>query len=761
MIESSPDAFVAVDLQGTVAAFNHGAEALFRLPASAVLGHEINQSNLPETLCRHFARLLHSARAGEPVAEERHEITSPRHGHQNWVAEATFFSAGSGQDVIITACLHDITARRQTEEKTRRSNRILRTMAAGNHVLVRAKTEDELFQGMCRVIVETGGYRMAWAGQVEHDAEKSLRPLAHAGHEADYLALARISWGDTPHGHGPSGMSVRTGKPQFNNDITINPVMGPWAELALERGYLSSISLPLMDNAGVFGALTIYGSEPNAFGPEEVALLEELAGDVSYGAAALRTRRDHDEMEQTLRLTEERRQAQEALRQSEERYRLLVEHAVDGIFLSDAAGRYVDVNSAGHQMLGYTRDEILSRTIADIIAPEEVSRLVPAVAQLAEGEVARSEWRFRRKDGSEIIGEVVARQLPDGRLLGILRDITERRQAEQALRATQQRMQLATEATEVGIWEWNVKTGAILWDDQMFRLYGIPPTFDKFVNYETWATSVLPEDLRREEALMAKTIRDGGINHREFRLRRRDNGEIRVIRAAEATRADAQGNTAWVVGTNLDITDRKKAEDHIHFLLSEVNHRSLNLLTVVQSIAMLSAQHADPVTFASDLSERLASLAACQDLLVGGQWQGVDIADLVRAQLSPFRNLFGNRIVLAGPAARLNSSAAQAIGMSLHELATNAAKYGALSNNEGLVRIAWDIAAASEPPIFSLTWHEEDGPKVAPPTRKGFGQKVIVSMIKSAVNGTIELEYRETGVFWKLQAPVQTTVETD
>jgi PAS domain S-box-containing protein len=273
----------------------------------------------------------------------------------------------------------------------------------------------------------------------------------------------------------------------------------------------------------------------------------------------------------------ERKRSDEALQESEERFRLLVEQAVDGIFLSDATGRYVDVNSAGHKMLGYTRDEILSRTIVDVIAPEEVSRLAPAIAGFAGGRVTRTEWRFRRKDGSELIGEVVGRQLPDGRLLGILRDISGRRQAEEDLRASQQRTRLATETTEVGIWEWDVKTGAILWDDQMFRIYGIPPAPDGMVNYGIWAQAVLPEDLAREEALLQKTVREGGTNRREFRLRRRDNGEIRVIQAVETTRADAQGDTRWVVGTNLDITERKQAE-------AALQHQNALLSTVFESL---------------------------------------------------------------------------------------------------------------------------------------------------------------------------------
>ena len=136
----------------------------------------------------------------------------------------------------------------------------------------------------------------------------------------------------------------------------------------------------------------------------------------------------------------ELRRAQAELREGEERFRLLFEQAVDGIFVSDAQGNFLDANSAGCRMLGYNRKEILSRNIADVVAEEEVPRIAPEVAQFADGSVVRSEWRMRRKDGSFFIGEVVGRQLPDGRLQGILRDITERKRAEEALRENQKRL---------------------------------------------------------------------------------------------------------------------------------------------------------------------------------------------------------------------------------------------------------------------------------------------------------------------------------
>jgi PAS domain S-box-containing protein len=144
--------------------------------------------------------------------------------------------------------------------------------------------------------------------------------------------------------------------------------------------------------------------------------------------------------------------------------------------------------------------------------------------------------------------------------LAVNLDITERKRAEEALHENQQRVQLATEATGVGIWEWNVKTNTIWWDRQMFGIYGIPPTSDGMVSFEVWALSVLPADLAVQVELLRKHALEGGINRREFRIRRQDNQDIRVIEAIETVRSDIGGQVEWVVGTNLDVTESKRSE---------------------------------------------------------------------------------------------------------------------------------------------------------------------------------------------------------
>ena len=183
----------------------------------------------------------------------------------------------------------DISERKEAERTLERLNRSLRTLSNANQTLVRATNEQELLQNMCAVLIETGRFRMAWIGLAEQDEGKTVRVAAIAGFDEGYVDRAHISWADSPRGRGPTGTAIRTGKPQINRDFIADPRMGPWREEALKRGYASSIALPLRGAAGIFGALTIYAGEEDAFGGEEVEVFKELAADLGYGIAALRS----------------------------------------------------------------------------------------------------------------------------------------------------------------------------------------------------------------------------------------------------------------------------------------------------------------------------------------------------------------------------------------------------------------------------------------------------------------------------------------
>jgi PAS domain S-box-containing protein len=184
---------------------------------------------------------------------------------------------------------------KQAEAALAHANRALAALSAVNRNLVHATDEDELLQAICDAIVQQRGYRLAWVGYVQHDDNKSIRIMARAGHDEGYLDAMQLTWMETERGMGPSGCAVRSSATQLSQDIANDPRYRPWREEALKRGFAASISLPLLkaDNT-VFGILHVYTAEANAFIPAEVALLEEMAGDLAFGVHALHTRHERD-----------------------------------------------------------------------------------------------------------------------------------------------------------------------------------------------------------------------------------------------------------------------------------------------------------------------------------------------------------------------------------------------------------------------------------------------------------------------------------
>jgi len=203
-----------------------------------------------------------------------------------------------------------------------------------------------------------------------------------------------------------------------------------------------------------------------------------------------------------------------------------------------------------------------------------------------------------------------------------------------------------------------------------------------------------------------------------------------------------------------DVTERKAHDEQVHLLTREVNHRAKNMLSLVQAIARQTAAR-EPEDFIGRFIERIRALAANQDLLVRNEWQGVDVEDLVRAELAHFADLVGSRIALDGPKLRLKAAAAQAIGLTLHELATNAGKYGALSVNAGRVDVGWRFDSE----MFKISWTERKGPPVSQPERRGFGSAVIESMAKWSLDGEAHLDYAPSGLIWRLTCPAANALE--
>jgi PAS domain S-box-containing protein len=240
----------------------------------------------------------------------------------------------------------------------------------------------------------------------------------------------------------------------------------------------------------------------------------------------------------------------------------------------------------------------------------------------------------------------------------------------------------------------------------------------------------------------------------ERTIRTKDGRERlwRFFRAALRTQSD--GRRAFVFMA-YDVNDPSKTyENQILFLMRESNHRAKNMLSLVQAIARQTAA-GQPDDFIERFNERIRALAASQDLLVRNAWHGVDVDELVRAQLAHSAHLVGSRIAVDGPKLCLNAAGAQAVGPALYELATNAGKYGALSVATGRVDVRWRL----EGDIFIMSWTERSGPPVSPPERHGFGSTVVGSMVERSVGRKVELNYAPSGLVWRLTCPAANALD--
>ena len=292
-------------------------------------------------------------------------------------------------------------------------------------------------------------------------------------------------------------------------------------------------------------------------------------------------------------------------------------------------------------------------------------------------------------------------------VLGVATDITARKHFEEQLLASEERFR--------GIFE-NAPTGISI-SDIGGNFVQCNPAYEKILGYSldelrnaSFTMLVHPDDRAANLAQMERLVRQEIPYFEIFNRSIHKSGRIVWVHKFVLMLKDREGRPVNIVALLTDMTERKRQEEQIRLLMREVNHRSKNLLAVVQSVARQTAIHGDPQSFAQRFSERLQGLAASHDLLVHNAWQGVGLEELVRSQLAHFKDLVGGRISLSGPPLRINASGAQSLGMALHELSVNAGKYGALSNRTGQVSITWQVEDGPGGKRFTLEWRESGGP---------------------------------------------------
>ncbi len=417
-----------------------------------------------------------------------------------WVQGRGEYDA-QGKPVRILGIVRDITEQQRVEQALRtdaqRMNRALRMISDCNQVLVHAAREEDLLREICNVVVDYGGYRMAWVGYAEDDAQKSVRPVAWAGFNEGYVEALNISWADTERGRGPTGQAIRTGQPATSRWMRDDPAFRPWRAEALRRGYLSSIVLPLMHDDTAFGAISIYSTNADAFDEAEEKLLVEMSEDLAYGILALRERAAREQAEELL----------------------------------------------------WQANEFLEQRVTERTA--ELGRARESLA-------------------------------------------------------------LAQAASQSGSFDYNVITGQNEWSPSLLDLYGIAPgTFAG--TFDAWLECLHPDDRAAGQAAVEAALASGNFDM-EFRILRRDTGELRWMHGRGQVFNDDAGRPERFIGINTDITAHKRTGEALQ--ASENRYRTLfaSMLEGVAYCRMLFDDEGHPVDWiyldVNDAFERITGLKA-------------------------------------------------------------------------------------------------------------------------------------------------------
>jgi len=311
---------------------------------------------------------------------------------------------------------------------------------------------------------------------------------------------------------------------------------------------------------------------------------------------------------------------------------------------------------------------------------------------------------------------------------------------------SEQRRSLALAAGKMGSWDWDIAAGHILWDDGQHAIFGVEP--DHFaVTPENIKALIHPEDWQSLEAATAPLLQSGMSHQAEFRVRR-PNGEVRWCVSTAAASIDASDQVVRVSGVTMDITERREAEERQALLAREVDHRAKNAMAIVQSLVKLTKANSIS-DYIAVIEGRIKALSRAHTLLSDSRWQGADLSRLVDEELAPYRSGNADRIGVSGRDVLLEPTTAQTLALALHELATNAAKYGALSDASGKLALSWEL----RPNAIIITWRETGGPSVLPPSTSGFGTRIITSTIERQLGGQTTFDWRPEGLWCTLSVP--------
>jgi PAS domain S-box-containing protein len=453
----------------------------------------------------------------------------------------------------------------------------------------------------------------------------------------------------------------------------------------------------------------------------------------------------------------ERQRREAALRESEARFRHMADSAPALIWMTDEHRRYSFANMHYDYLFGRPAREMLGGGWKAVIHPEDLDGYERVFQSAFEARRPFStEVRVLDREGRVrwLRCEGVPRLDDAHRFLGYTGckiDITDAKDHESALQESREQFAAIFNQASVGLAEGDLKGRLTRANDRFCEIVGRP-------REEVLSMSVRdlthPQDTPRHVAMFKRAVETGAPFEIEKRYVRPDGSVVWVHNSMTIVR-DAEGRGRTALAAVLDITERKRLEEHRELLVNELNHRVKNTLATVQSIASQTLRNSlSPGQAQDDLEQRLIALSRAHDILTRESWEGASIQEVIAGAVEPYRHQNEGRFRIKGPDVRLPPRMALALAMALQELITNALKYGALSTQDGEVRIGWIIDRTRSPARLELRWQEVGGPPVTPPSRRGFGSRLIQRSLAQDLEGQVDLNYAPSGVICTVAAPL-------
>jgi PAS domain S-box-containing protein len=572
--------------------------------------------------------------------------------------------------------------------------------------------------------------------QMFYPERGELRLLAYRG----FNPTAAAFWEWVRPGSGSTcGAALATGDRSIVPDIELSDFMAGSEDLDTYRqtGIRAVQSTPLVSRAGrLLGMISTHWRNSHQPSERDLRLLDVLARQ----AADLIERKQAE-------LTDQRLAA-------------IVDSSHDAIVSKDLNGRVTTWNRGAERLFGYAASEMIGRSITTLIPSERLHEEVRILDRIRRNErVDPYETVRKRRDGSLVDVSVSVSPLRNaaGQVIGaskIARDISKRKEAELALAERNLHLALAESAALVGRVAYDVDSEKLQISAGYAAIHGFPVGTREITRSE-WKAGVHPDDLARLEELRNDAFRTRSNEYSaDYRIVRA-GGEVRWIDARIFVSYREDGHPQRIVGVNIDVTGRKRAEEQQRALHAELDHRVKNVLATVSAIAAQTKDASSSMDdFVAALDSRIQSMASTHELLSRSRWQGVPMRKLLEREIAPYAS--NGNTSIKGPEVILSAEAAQTTALVLHELTTNAAKYGALSQREGRVSVRWYRARNGQRSgPLAIEWLEAGGPVVQVPNNSGYGTSVITELVPYELGGTARLLFSPEGVRCRLDIPAK------